>query len=77
MKKYRNYWICIMILALGLSFLGVAGYRSTATAADLVIDLPAGIACTDFDLSIEITGFQQVYKEFTDKNGNIIRTLCW
>jgi hypothetical protein len=49
---------------------------STANAYDVAIDLPAGLACADFGLRIEITGSgTQVYKEFLDKNGNLIRTL--
>jgi hypothetical protein len=49
---------------------------STANAYDVAIELPAGVACSDFGLRIEITGAgTQVYKEFLDKNGNLIRTL--
>jgi hypothetical protein len=43
---------------------------------DLVIDLPAGLACADFDLRVEIwNNPNRVYKEFLDKNGNIVRIL--
>jgi len=45
-------------------------------AADVVIDLPAGWACAEFDLRIEITGSpHRVNREFTDKNGNVVRLL--
>jgi len=40
-----------------------------------VIDLPAGLACEAFDLHIEITGGNQVIKEFVDRNGNVVREL--
>jgi hypothetical protein len=48
-----------------------------ATASDpFVIDLPAGLACADFDLRIEGFGdANRVDKEFTDQDGNILRTL--
>ena len=45
-------------------------------AADLVIDLPAGLACASFDLRIEIVGNPtRVSREFTDKKGNVVRML--
>jgi hypothetical protein len=41
-----------------------------------VIDLPAGLACAGFDLRVEIwENANRVFKEFRDKNGNIVRTL--
>jgi len=45
-----------------------------ADPPDTVIELPAGLAC-DFDLRIEIRGGEQVFREFTDHNGNVVRTL--
>ncbi|MET0919111.1 MAG: hypothetical protein ABWY07_11895 [Burkholderiales bacterium] len=50
---------------------------SPATAADppdFTDFYPAGVAC-DFDLSIEGRGGNQVSREFTDKNGNVVRLL--
>jgi hypothetical protein len=44
------------------------------TTPDFV--LPAGVACSGFDLGINISGGDhQVFKEFQDKNGNVVRTL--
>ena len=41
-----------------------------------VIDLPDGQGCNGFDLHIEGRGGDhQVFKEFKDKNGNVVRTL--
>lgn len=41
----------------------------------VVIDLPAGLAC-DFALSVEISSNpNRVFKEFKDKNGNVVRQL--
>lgn len=55
---------------------GALGIAASAFAApDFTIDLPAGLACADFDLRVEITGGAQVFKEFMDKNGNTVRTL--
>ncbi len=65
-------------VALLLTVAAVLGSGSPATAADppdQVIDLPAGVACNDFDLRVEIRGGNQVFKTFTDKNGNVVRTL--
>jgi len=40
-----------------------------------VIDLPAGVACS-FPLRVEIwNNTNRVFKEFTDKNGNVVRIL--
>ena len=39
---------------------------------DQVFDLPAGVACADFDLRVEIRDNPtRVFKEFRDKNGNV------
>jgi hypothetical protein len=61
--------------ALILTLAAVLGSGSPATAADsTVLDLPAGLAC-DFALRVEISGGNQVMKEFVDKNGNVVRKL--
>jgi hypothetical protein len=52
----------------------VAGGASAATAADTTFDFPAGTACQNFDLHVEITGGNQVTKIFTAQSGNV-RTL--
>jgi hypothetical protein len=64
-----------MIFAFILTFAGVQGFGSTANAYDAYIILDPGVACAGFGLGVEITGSTQVYKEFVDKNGNIIRSL--
>ncbi|WP_064603709.1 hypothetical protein [Photobacterium sp. J15] len=49
---------------------------ATAQASTFDIELPAGIACPDFGLGIDITpSDHRVEKEFTDKNGNVVRLL--
>ena len=62
---------CGVILAAS----ALLGGASVATAADQTLDLPAGIACEDFDLRIEITGGNQVMRTFRDENGNPVRFL--
>ena len=49
----------------------VAGGASAATAADTTFDFPAGTACQNFDLHVEITGGNQVTKIFTAQSGNV------
>ena len=67
--------LSVMIVALILTLAAVLGSGTPATAADVVvIDLPAGLAC-DFGLRVKISGGTQVYKEFVDKNGNVVRSL--
>ena len=75
-RRHRGVLSGTMV-ALILTLAVVLGSGSPATAADppdAVFVLPAGVACNDFDLRVEIRGIQ-VVKEFTDKNGNIVRTL--
>ena len=73
-RCYRGT-LAMMVFALTLILAGMLSFGSLASA-DLVIELPPGLAC-DFALRIEITGEgTQVYKEFMDKDGNLIRTLA-
>ena len=49
---------------------------SVAVAQDATIDLPQGLACDGFALRIEIWGNpHRVYREFLDKNGNVVRFI--
>jgi hypothetical protein len=75
-RRHRGV-LSVMIVAFILTLATVLGSGSPATAADppdTVLDLPPGLAC-NFGLHVEISGGNQVMKEFTDKNGNIVRTL--
>jgi hypothetical protein len=46
-----------------------------APPPDIVFELDPGVAC-DFPLGVEIaTNQNRVFKEFTDKNGNVVRIL--
>ena len=48
----------------------------SAAEPDFSIDLPAGVACADFGLRVEGTGDKRIMREFTDRNGNVVRTLA-
>jgi len=54
----------------------VLGYGSATTAAepDFTVVFPAGMAC-NFGLQIDGSGGNRHVKEFTDKNGNVVRIL--
>ena len=54
----------------------VVGYSSSAAAAtpDFTLELPTGTAC-NFDLKIEGWGGNRHFREFTDANGNLVRSL--
>ena len=66
------------LLAAGamLALLGAAVPSAALADPDLIIDLPMGQACADFDLRIEITASpNRVYREFYDKSGNLVRQI--
>ena len=42
--------------------------------ADFTLDYPPGLACS-FELRIDGTGGHQVYREFVDRNGNLVRSI--
>jgi len=78
MNRRRKGGLGATILALVLFFTTLPSLGSVAAAADPPdgeIELPAGTACPDFSLRIESRGDEQVVKEYTDENGNVVRTL--
>jgi hypothetical protein len=46
----------------------------SAAASDVEFDLPAGQACA-FPLHVVGTGDKRIMREFTDRNGNVVRLL--
>lgn len=52
---------------------GLPSISSAETNPDFV--LAQGLACKDFALGLSIRGGNQVYREFFDRNGNIVRWL--
>lgn len=79
MKRKTTYGqhrsvVTLMIITLVLTLAGVQGSVNTASADG--ITFPEGIACADFALNVETTGsWPQIYKEFVDKDGNLICSL--
>jgi hypothetical protein len=53
--------------------LGLPSISAAETNPDIV--LPQGTACKDFALGLSIRGGNQVYREFVDRNGNVVRWL--
>ena len=70
MKKTIN-------LIIGTSMLAIAmGSASQVNAADVTLTIPAGLACLNFDLTINIdVNDKRVYREFTDKDGQTVRII--
>lgn len=58
--------------AIAAVLMSVAAVPTAAAAADFV--LPAGLAC-EFELGITQTGEPSVVREFTDREGDLVRTL--
>ena len=70
MKKTIKYTINAFILTFAL------GFANQVAADSITIALPAGYACPDFDLTIEIfPNDHRVMKEWTDQNGYPVRML--
>lgn len=64
-----RFLACMMAVALGFGTVPAA-----ADPPDRTDVFPAGIAC-DFELHVEVRGFFQVFKDFLDKDGNVVRVL--
>jgi len=75
MNRRRKGVLRATFLALILILTTLPSAAAAAAPPDAVIDLPAGTACPDFSLRIEIRGGNKVVKEFKDENGNVVRTL--
>jgi hypothetical protein len=70
-RKTRHLALGVAALALA-SALSVAPAATAGAAEPLVF--PAGVAC-DFELLVEFTGGNRITREFTDKDGNVVRIL--
>jgi hypothetical protein len=47
----------------------------SCAAEDISYVLPAGVACAGFDLGVVGIGDKRIMREFTHRNGNVVRTL--
>jgi len=63
------------VLALASALAVGTSVPVSAAEPDFSIDLPAGVACA-FDLRVEGTGDKRIMREFTDRSGNVVRTLA-
>jgi hypothetical protein len=64
-------------LVTGVAALALASAMAVATAAPAsaaTISLPAGTAC-EFPLDIEVSGGKRIIREFTDRNGNVVKVI--
>jgi hypothetical protein len=65
--------VAALALASAVAFAGAA--PASAAEPDIEFDLPAGTACS-FNLLVEGSGSKRVIREFTDQDGNVVRTLA-
>ena len=71
----QNRLIIRCLLACMLA--AVLGYGGPAIAAEppaFTMDFPAGVAC-NFELRVEGFDSNLHFREFTDKNGNVVRSI--
>lgn len=72
-RKRKGFELTLSLIA---GLFGLTGLAIPSIAAAWTLDFPAGYACADFDLRIDGSNNpHQVYKEFHDKNGNVVRRL--
>ncbi len=65
-----------LIAALGLARPSLAAGESCDPPDPANIVIPAGLACSGFDLKVEGSGTQHlVCRNFTDRNGDVVRNL--
>jgi hypothetical protein len=74
-RRYRGARTLTSVAVILTLAMAVGSGSLTTAAEPEVIDLPAGVACPDFALRVEIRGSSLVMKEFTDRNGNVVRLL--
>jgi hypothetical protein len=67
--KARYLTRCVMLAALA-----AAGPATAVDPPEIVFDVDAGLWC-DFGLHVEVSGPHNVYRAFTDKNGDFVRLL--
>ena len=71
----RTRLACMVAVTL-IALVGAAAPSLAQSPPDATITLPAGLACAGFDLQVDIwANPHQVFREFSDKNGNVVRML--
>jgi hypothetical protein len=66
-----RFAVCASAALMGA--LGLPSISAAETNPDFV--LPQGTACKDFALGLSIRGGNQIYREFFDRNGNVVRWI--
>jgi hypothetical protein len=69
-------FIGMSLVAAILGFAHAAIGDELSCPAEDKLSFPEGIACPEFGLCIEIGESHQVFREFTDRNGNVVRILA-
>ena len=64
--------LCMITLTFGV--LAASAGPAVAEDPDATLTFPAGVACS-FELQIDVFGAPTVQREFTDRDGNVVRTL--
>ncbi len=59
-----------------LAATALAGLAAPARAQTHDLELPAGLACPDFGLGVDIDGDAPVAREFHDRDGNLVKTIA-
>jgi hypothetical protein len=75
-KSGMRYFLMYMMAAAVTygSTEAIAAPPEAVPPADFAVDLPPGLAC-DFPLRLEGSGGNRHLREFTDENGNVVRSL--
>lgn len=73
MKSSTKRALVPMALLGAALFIGTSPVSAVEEEPDVL--LPAGLACPDFNLGLSATGSDPLVREFTDKQGNVVRTI--
>jgi hypothetical protein len=74
-RNARHLAAGVTALALGSAVAVATAAPASAAAPDFAFELAAGEGC-DFALRVEGAGDKRIMREFTDINGNVVRTLA-
>lgn len=64
------------VLAAAAATLTSLAVAAPAQAQTHDIELPAGLACPDFGVGIDISGAAPVVREFRDRDGDLVKTIA-
>jgi hypothetical protein len=64
-----------LALAVGLAAVALTATQPAFAQDPEPVFLPAGLGCPEFNLQFQATGGKLVTREFTDADGNVVRTI--